>query len=265
MERAQGLSGGNHPVYFIGAGPGAPDLLTVRAAALLERCNLCLYAGSLIPEAVLDRCPRSARLVDTQGLELGQIVELIAEGYRAGELVVRLHSGDLSIYSALTEQLAALREQSVPCELVPGVSAFGAAAAALGRELTVPGVAQTVILTRYGKRATPVPSGERLEELAAHGTTLVVHLGGHALAELERRLLPAYGPHCPAAVVANASWGEREVVVEGPLGGIAERAARAGVRRNALLLVGRALVAEDGLRSHLYSPQRRRGKAGGGA
>jgi len=251
-----------NPVRFVGAGPGAPDLLTVRAVRAIEGCDRLLYAGSLVSPAVVDLAPPQAERIDTANLQLEEIVALLAEGHRRGLRTVRLHSGDLSIYSALGEQLSRLRQLGVEVEIVPGVPAFAAAAAALGRELTVPGVGQTVILCRYGKRSTPLPPGEQLEELAAHQTTLVVHLGGHALRELEARLLPAYGPHAPAAVVAYASW-PQEVVVEGPLGGIAERAQAAGVRRNALLIVGRALAGEGGLRSHLYSPQRLAGRAYG--
>jgi len=227
----------------------------------LERCDRLLYAGSLVSPEVVALAPPQAERIDTADLALEEIVGLLADGYENGLFTVRLHSGDLSIYSALTEQVAGLAQRGIPVEIVPGVPAFAAAAAALGRELTVPGVGQTVILCRYRKRSTPVPGGERLEELAAHQATMAIHLGGHALEELEAILLPAYGPHVPAAVVAYASW-PNQVVVEGRLGGIAAQARAAGVKRNAVLFVGRALGGE-GLRSHLYSPKRLQGEAYG--
>jgi precorrin-4/cobalt-precorrin-4 C11-methyltransferase len=206
-------------IHFIGAGPGAPDLLTVRAQRLIEACPVCLYAGSLVPREVL---PRNARLVDTQHLDLDQIVAEMQAAHERNLDVARLHSGDLSIYSAAAEQMRRLDALAIPWDVTPGVPAFAAAAAALKRELTVPGVAQTVVLTRYGRRASPMPSGEELDGLAAHGTTLVIHLGAQALAEIAATLAPHYGDDCPAAVVARVSWPD-EVVLRGTLATIAEQ------------------------------------------
>lgn len=241
--------------FFIGAGPGAPDLITLRAQRVLARCRTCLYAGSLVPPAVLDHLPADARRIDTQALELDEIVAEIAAAHERGEDVARLHSGDLSVFSALAEQARRLDRLGIPWEIVPGVPAFAAAAATLRRELTVPGLTQAVILARYARNASPVPDGETLERLAEHRSTLVVHLGAHALAEIVARLLPYYGPDCPAAVVADASRPD-ERVVRAPLAELAARAADAGVRRNAVIFVGRALAAEGFRDSHLYSAAR---------
>jgi precorrin-4/cobalt-precorrin-4 C11-methyltransferase len=245
-------------VHFIGAGPGAADLLTLRAARLIAECPVCVYAGALVPPEVLEHAPEGARLVDTQHLELEQIVEELRGAHERGQDVARLHSGDLSIYSAAAEQMRRLDELGIPWDVTPGVPAFAAAAATLGQELTLPGVAQTVILTRHARRATPMPAGERLADLAAHGTTLVIHLGAQAMADLTAELLPHYGPDCPVAVVARASWPE-ELVLRGTLATIADEVETAGVRRTAVILVGPALGREAPFsRSHLYSPERER-------
>ena len=244
-------------VHFIGAGPGAPDLLTLRAVRLIEACPVCVYAGALVPQAVLDHAPAGARLVDTQNLELDEIVDELRGAHERGEDVARLQSGDLSIYSAVAEQLRRLDELGIPWDVTPGVPAFAAAAAALGQELTLPGVAQTVILTRYARRATPMPEGESLARLAAHGTTLVIHLGARAISELAAELIPHYGADCPVAVVAWASWPE-QLVLRGTLASIAGEVEQAGVRRTAVILVGPALAARDFRESHLYSAERER-------
>lgn len=243
--------------FFIGAGPGAPDLLTLRAQRLLARCRTCLYAGSLVPPEVLEHLPSDARRIDTQALQLDAIVAEIAAAHERGEDVARLHSGDLSIFSALAEQARRLDRLGIPWEIVPGVPAFAAAAAALRRELTVPALSQTVILARYARNASPVPDSEQLERLAEHRATLVVHLGAHALREIAERLLPFYGPDCPAAVVADASR-PSEKVVRAPLAELARLAEAAGIKRNAVIVVGRALAAEGFRDSHLYSPARAR-------
>jgi precorrin-4/cobalt-precorrin-4 C11-methyltransferase len=244
-------------VHFIGAGPGAPDLLTLRAARLIEACPVCVYAGALIPQAVLDHAPADARLVDTQDMDLDAIVAELQAAHERGEDVARLQSGDLSIYSAVAEQMRRLDELGVPWDVTPGVPAFAAAAAALGQELTLPGVAQTVILTRHARRASPKPEGESLAELAAHGATLVIHLGAQAMTELAAELIPHYGADCPVAVVAWASWPE-ELVLRGTLETISGEVERAGVRRTAVILVGPALAARDFRESHLYSSERER-------
>ena len=253
----EGVEGGGLTVHFIGAGPGAPDLLTLRGQRLLATSPVCLYAGALVPPEVLEHAPAAARLVDTQGLDLDAIVAELEVAHRRGEDVVRLQSGDLSIWSAVAEQARRLDELGIPWDLAPGVPAFAAAAASLGQELTLPGVAQTVILTRHARRATQMPPGEELEALAAHRTTLVLHLAAQAIDEVVARLAPHYGADCPTAVVARASCPD-EVVLRGTLATIADRAASAGVRRSAVILVGPALAARDFGESHLYSPARSR-------
>jgi precorrin-4/cobalt-precorrin-4 C11-methyltransferase len=244
-------------IHFIGAGPGAPDLLTIRAQRLISRAPVCLYAGALVPHEVLSHAPADARLVDTQHLDLEEIVAEMEAAHRRAQDVVRLHSGDFSIYSAAAEQMRRLDVLGIPWDVTPGVPAFAASAAALGRELTIPGVAQTVILTRYGRSASPMPSGEELGSLARHGATLVIHLGVQAIEEIVQVAAGHYGPDCPAAVVARASWPD-EVVLRGTLGDIASAVRATGVRRTAMILIGPALAAEGFCDSHLYSPERER-------
>ena len=244
-------------VHFIGAGPGAADLLTVRAARLVARCPVCLYAGSLVPPEVTALAPPDARLVDTQGLDLDAITAELRAAHERGDDVARLQSGDLSLFSATAEQTRRLDELGIPWDVTPGVPAFAAAAAALGRELTLPGVAQTVILTRHARRATPMPEGEELASLAAHGATLVLHLAVQAIGEIAGELEPLYGPGCPAAVVARASWPD-ETIVHGTLETIAAQVRHAGIRRTAVILVGPALASSEFDDSHLYSTARER-------
>ncbi len=247
-------------VFFVGAGPGAADLLTLRAVRVLEVAPVCVYAGALVPPEVLGHCPPDARLVDSQHLTLDAIEQELVDAHERGEDVARLHSGDPSLYSAVTEQAARLRARGIPFEIVPGVPAYAAAAATIGRELTVPGVAQTVILTRHARQATAMPAGEELDALAAHGATLVLHLATQALDELAPRLAVHYGSDCPAVVVARASWPD-ERVLPGTLATIAGLVADAGIRRTATILVGPALAgadAEGACVSHLYSAQRER-------
>ena len=244
-------------VHFIGAGPGAPDLLTLRAQRLIAACPVCLFAGALVPPEVLAHAPADARVVDTQDLTLDEIVTEFEAAHEAGQDVARLHSGDLSIYSAAAEQMRRLDALEIPWDVTPGVPAFAAAAAALGRELTIPGVAQTVILTRYGRRASTMPDGEELSALAAHGTTLVVHLGTQAAAEIAAELIPHYGQDCPAAVVARASWPD-ELVLRTRLADLGAAVADAGIQRTATILVGPALAATGFRDSHLYSHARER-------
>jgi precorrin-4/cobalt-precorrin-4 C11-methyltransferase len=218
---------------------------------------VCLYAGALVPPEVLEHAPADARLVDTQHLQLDEIVAEYVAAHDAGLDVARLQSGDLSIYSAAAEQMRRLDELQIPWDMTPGVPAFAAAAAALRCELTVPEVAQTVILARYGKRASAIPAGEELSSLAAHGTTLVVHLGTQAIDEVVRMVVSHYGADCPAAVVARASWPD-ELVLRGTLATIAGLVRDAGVTRTATILVGPALGARGFRASHLYSKARDR-------
>lgn len=250
-------------VHFIGAGPGAPDLLTLRGRDLIASSPVCLYAGALVPPEVLSHAPADARVVDTQDLTLDEIVAELERAHAAVQDVARLHSGDPSIYSAAAEQMRRLDALGIPWDVTPGVPAFAATAAALGRELTIPEVAQTVILTRYGRRASAMPAGERLADLAAHGTTLVIHLGAQAIEEIAETLIPRYGRECPVAVVARASWPD-QVVLRASLEQIAAEVRAAGIARTATIVVGPALSAEGFRDSHLYSdgrerPARRRG------
>jgi precorrin-4/cobalt-precorrin-4 C11-methyltransferase len=244
-------------VHFIGAGPGAADLVTVRAARLIAACPVVLYAGALVPRELLDTARPDARLVDTADLDLDRITAELVAAHDAGSDVARLHSGDPSVYSAMAEQMRRLDAAGVPYDVVPGVPAFAAAAATLKRELTVPGVAQTVVLTRTSARSTPMPPGEELAAYAATGATLVLHLAVQRLDELVPELVPHYGADCPAAVVARASRDD-ELVLRGTLADIAAQVREAGVRRTAVVLVGRALAAEQFRDSHLYSTQRSR-------
>lgn len=248
-------------VHFIGAGPGAADLITLRAQRLIAACPVCVYAGALVSEDVLAHAPAGARLVDTQHLDLDAILAELERAHARGEDVARLQSGDLSIYSAVAEQARRLDALAIPWELTPGVPAFAAAAAALRRELTIPEVAQTVILTRHAANASAMPPGEELAALAAHGTTLVIHLGVQAIEMLAATLSGYYGPDCPVAVVARASLPD-ELVLRGTLATIAPAVREAGVRRTATILVGPALAAAGFRDSHLYSHARAR-PAGG--
>ncbi|MEU7869355.1 precorrin-4 C(11)-methyltransferase [Dactylosporangium sp. NPDC049140] len=244
-------------VYFIGAGPGAADLITVRGRDRLAAAPVCLYAGSLVPVELLAYCPEGARLVDTANLDLDQIVTELTGAHSRGLDVARLHSGDPSVFSALAEQLRRLDAAGVPYEIVPGVPAFAAAAASLGRELTVPGVAQSVILTRTAARATPMPPHEELATLAASRATLVLHLAVQRIDELAPELAQWYGPECPAAVVAYASRPD-ELVLRGTLADIAAQVRAAGIRRTAVIVVGPVLTAAEFPDSHLYSTSRHR-------
>jgi len=249
-------------VYFVGAGPGAADLLTVRAQRLIAAAPVVLYAGSLVPAGVLAGSGDGARLVDTAGLDLDAITAELVAAHRSGHDVVRLHSGDPSIFSAVAEQARRLDAAGVPWQVVPGVPAFAAAAAALGQELTLPGVGQTVVLTRTAARATPMPPGEDLATLGAAGCTLVLHLAVQNIDQVAADLLPHYGADCPAAVVARASWPDEEVL-RCDLGELAARVRERGIRRTAIIVVGRVLREGSFRDSHLYSAERERGQAKG--
>ena len=252
-------------VHFIGAGPGAADLITVRGRDLLARCPVCLFAGSIVPRAMLAYCGPDARLVDTAPLSLDAIVTEFAAAYAAGQDVARLHSGDLSIYSAVAEQLRRLGQLGIPWTLTPGVPAFAAAAAALGTELTVPEVAQSIVLTRLGGRASAMPPGETLQAFAATGCTLAIHLAIDRLPEVVGTLLPFYGTDCPAAVAVRVSWPE-ERIVRAPLGKLALAMAAAPADRTALILVGPALRPGAFRDSALYdAAYDRRFRPGAGA
>lgn len=249
-------------VHFIGAGPGAADLITVRGRELIARCPVCLYAGSIVPRGLLDFCPKDARIVDTAPLTLDEIEAEFVAADGAGQDVARLHSGDLSIFSALAEQLRRLDRRNIPYTLTPGVPAFAAAAAALQRELTVPEVAQSVVLTRVGGRASRMPERESLAAFAATGATLVVHLAVHAIDQVVAELTPFYGADCPAAVVAEVSSAAQRVL-SGTLADIAARVTAARIERTALIFVGRALGARDFRDSALYDAGYRRRFRGG--
>jgi precorrin-4/cobalt-precorrin-4 C11-methyltransferase len=238
-------------VHFIGAGPGAPDLLTLRGRDLIARCPVCLYAGSLVPAGVLAHCPEGARIVDTAPLSLDDIVAEMKVAHDGGLEVARLHSGDLSIWSAVGEQMRRLRALGIPYTMTPGVPAFAAAASALGRELTLPEVAQSLVLTRTSGRASAMPEREKLAVFAQSGATLAIHLSIHVLAHVVEELLPFYGADCPVALVYRASWPD-QTIVRGALADIEARAAAAPMERTALILVGPALGAEDFRESALY-------------
>ena len=246
-------------VFFIGAGPGAADLITVRGQRLLERCATCLYAGSIMPDDLLALCRPDAKIVDTGPLTLEQIVAELADADAAGHDVARLHSGDPSLYSALAEQCRRLDALGIDYEIVPGVTAFAAAAAALKRELTVPGVAQTVTLTRVATLSTPMPPGEELASLAQSGATLVLHLAAAQIDTIVPQLLAGgYRDETPAAVVAFASWPQQKVL-RGTLADIAGQMHDANITKTAIIVVGDVLAAEGFTDSYLYSTGRARG------
>ena len=238
-------------VHFIGAGPGAADLLTLRGRDLIAASPVCLYAGSLVPVGVLAHCPPGARIVNTAALSLDQIIAEIAAAHASGQDVARLHSGDLALWSAMGEQLRRLRALDIPYDVTPGVPAFSAAAAALAAELTLPGMAQSVVLTRMSGRASPMPAGENLGAFAATGATMAVHLSVHALSDVIAQLTPHYGADCPVAVVWRASWPDQRLI----RATLATIAAAVGpeIDRTALILVGRTLGAEDFSESRLYA------------
>ena len=236
-------------VHFIGAGPGAADLLTLRGRDLIAASKVCLYAGSLVPLGILAHCPRDARIINTAPLSLDQIITEIATAHQQGHDIARLQSGDLSIWSALGEQLRRLKTLGIPYDVTPGVPAFAASAAALQQELTLPGLAQSVVLTRHAGRASPMPPGETLTAFAATGATLAIHLSIHALAEVVAELTPILGADCPVAVIFRASWPDQQIL-RATLGTITVPAA---VERTALILVGRALAAEGFDDSRLYA------------
>jgi precorrin-4/cobalt-precorrin-4 C11-methyltransferase len=238
-------------VHFIGAGPGAPDLITLRGRDLIASAPVCLYAGSLVPKQLLDFCPANARIIDTAPMTLEAITAEFLRAHQERKDVARLHSGDLSIWSAMGEQLRELDRLGIAYTITPGVPSFAAAAAALKRELTLPEVAQSLVLTRTSGRASAIPAKETLATFAASGTTLAIHLSIHAIEKVVAELLPFYGADCPVAVVFRASWPD-ETIIEATLATIAAEVARAQLERTALIFVGPALAAHDFRASALY-------------
>ncbi|MEL6957840.1 MAG: precorrin-4 C(11)-methyltransferase [Pseudomonadota bacterium] len=241
-------------VYFIGAGPGDPELLTLKAARLIEACPVCLYAGSLVPAEVVAIAPEGATVMDTAPMTLDDTHAEILKARDAGQDVARVHSGDPSLYGAIAEQIRRLKADGIEYEIVPGVPAYTAAAAALGQELTIPEVAQSIILTRMSMKSTGMPEGETLENFARTKTTLAIHLGIRALREIERVLAPHYGEECPVAVVYRVGWPD-QLILRGTLSNIREKVRAAKITRTALILVGPALADNNGFPdSALYDP-----------
>ena len=243
-------------VHFIGAGPGDPDLITVRGLRLIEACPVCLYAGSLVPAAVVANAPTGARVIDTAPLTLDEIVAEIVRADEAGQDVARVHSGDPSLYGAIGEQMRRLDALGIVYDVTPGVPAFAAAAARLGTELTLPGVSQTVVLTRTAMKASAMPAGEELENLARSGATLVIHLSVRNLRHVEAALTPHYGADCPVVVAYRVGWPD-ERFLHGTLADIRVRVREAKITRTALIIVGRVLSDTAFRDSALYDPAHR--------
>ena len=242
-------------VYFIGAGPGDPELLTLKAARLIAACPVCLYAGSLVPEAVVAGAPAGARVLDTAPMTLDDTHAEILVAHAKGQDVARVHSGDPSLYGAIAEQIRRLKADGIAYQIIPGVPAYVAAAAALGQELTIPEVAQSLVLTRMSMNSTAMPAGETLENFARSGTTIVIHLGIRALREIERRLVPFYGADCPVAVVYRVGWPD-QVILRGTLSDIHAKVRESKITRTALILLGPALADQHGFPdSALYNPE----------
>ncbi len=244
-------------VYFIGAGPGDPDLLTIRGRDLIARCPLCLYAGSIVPEAVVAFAPDTARVISSAPMSLDEIIAELAAADRQGHDVARVHSGDPALFSAMGEQIARLEQLGLEYDIVPGVPAYAAGAARLGRELTLPGVAQTVVLTRTQKRSSPMPESEKLEHYARTGATLVLHLSARAIADIVGKTAPHYGDDCPAAVVYNATRPD-EIILRGTLADIAARCRQARITRLATIYIGPALSGILPRTSALYDAAHQR-------
>jgi precorrin-4/cobalt-precorrin-4 C11-methyltransferase len=238
-------------VYIIGAGPGDPELITVEGARLVERCPVVLYTGSLVPDAVIARARPDARVLDSSGLTLDEILDVLTAARDADEDVARVHTGDPSVFGSTAEQMRRMDALGIAYEIVPGVSSFAAAAAAIGRELTLPELCQTVILTR-GEGRTPVPPDEKLGDLARHQATLCLFLSITLIRQVAEELTPAYGADCPVCVVHKASWPDQEIVW-GTLADISERVKRAGLKTTSMVLVGRVLTAHDFAESRLYA------------
>ncbi len=241
-------------VFFVGAGPGDPELLTLKGARIIGDCPVCLYAGSLVPEAVVACAPEGALVMDTAPMNLAQTHAEILKARDAGHDVARVHSGDPSLYGAIAEQIRLLKRDGIDYEIIPGVPAYTAAAAALGQELTIPEVAQSIVLTRMSMKSTSMPAGETLENFAISGTTLAIHLAVRNLREIERVLIPHYGEDCPVVVAYRASWPD-QVILRGTLSDIRLKVRDAKITRTALILVGPALADHtDFVDSALYDP-----------
>jgi precorrin-4/cobalt-precorrin-4 C11-methyltransferase len=240
-------------VHFIGAGPGAADLITVRGRDLIAKCPVCLYAGSIVSPELLAYCPAGTRIVDTAPMSLDEIEAEYVKAAAAGEDVARLHSGDLSVWSAVAEQIRRLERLGIDYTLTPGVPSFAAAASALRRELTIPAVAQSLVLTRVSGRASPMPNKESLAAFGATGATLAIHLAIHAIRQVVAELTPLYGLDCPVAIVVKASWPD-ERIVYGTLADIEEKVAAEPIERTALIFVGKSLATSDFRESSLYDP-----------
>jgi precorrin-4/cobalt-precorrin-4 C11-methyltransferase len=239
-------------VHFIGAGPGAADLITVRGLNLIKSCPVVLYAGSLVPEAVIAEAPAGAMVVDTAPLDLDAIIDLMIDADGKGQDVARVHSGDPSLYGAISEQIRRLDGHDIAWTITPGVPAFAAAAAALGQEFTLPGIAQSVVLTRTAVRASAMPEGETLEAFARTGATLAIHLAINNLTDIRRRLEPILGPDAPVVVVYRVSWPDQQII-HGTLATIRDKVKAAGITRTALVLIGKVLGAEGFAESRLYA------------
>ena len=243
-------------VYFIGAGPGDPELLTLKAARIIAACPVCLYAGSLVPAEVVAHAPAGARVLDTAPMTLDETHAEIRAAHAKGQDVARVHSGDPSLYGAIAEQIRRLETDGIPFEIVPGVPAYAAAAAALGQELTIPEIAQSIVLTRMSMKSTSMPPGETLENFARTGATLAIHLGVRALREIERQLIPHYGADCPAVVAYRVGWPD-QILIRGTLSDVREKVREEKITRTALILVGPALNRVRDFRdSALYDPRR---------
>ncbi|XDZ65136.1 precorrin-4 C(11)-methyltransferase [Alphaproteobacteria bacterium LSUCC0684] len=239
-------------VYFIGAGPGDPDLITVKGQRLISSCRYCLYAGSLVPQAVVAAAPAGAEVVDTASLTLDDIMAIIRRAHDEGEDVARVHSGDPSLYGAIAEQIRRLRVMDIPCKIIPGVPAYAAAAAEMGVELTIPEVAQSIILTRTAMKSSSMPPGEDLDSLGRTGATLAIHLSIRNLREIERVLTPYYGADCPVVVAYRVGWPDQDFI-HGTLSTIRGLVREAKITRTALIFIGPALgQAGDFRDSALY-------------
>lgn len=238
-------------VFFIGAGPGAPDLITLRGQRLIERCEVCLYAGSLVPEAVVASAPKDALVRDTAPMHLDEIMADIVQAHNEGKDVARVHSGDPSLYGAIAEQIRRLEDHNIPFEIVPGVSAYAAAAAELKMELTLPEIAQSIILTRTAMKASAMPDGETLDNFGRTGATLAIHLSIRNLKHIEETLTPHYGAGCPVIVVYRATWPDQQII-RGTLSDIAAKVREAKITRTALIFVGHVLAEQDFRDSALY-------------
>jgi precorrin-4/cobalt-precorrin-4 C11-methyltransferase len=239
-------------VHFIGAGPGDPDLITVRGQRLIQQCALCLYAGSLVPEAVVAEAPESARVIDTASMTLDDIMAEIGAAVAAGDEVARVHSGDPSLYGAIAEQIRRLKAMGIAYDITPGVSAYAAAAAGLGIELTIPEVSQTLILTRTAMKSSAMPDGEDLASLGRTGATLAIHLSIRNLRAIERELTPFYGEDCPVIVAYRVGWPD-ESYIKATLSTIRDAVQKAKITRTALIFIGKGLRMDAAFRdSALY-------------